>query len=95
MLSEILQFKLEPISLNKCHRASIHNGISKGQHQQSAERSHHIMIEKEKFSQKRTRESTILKSKVHLATSGSRVWPVTIFNTVKKHNSVIILLNIE
>ena len=36
---------------------------------------------KGKHSQKRTRESTILKSKVYLATSGSRVWPVTIFNT--------------
>ena len=36
---------------------------------------------KGKYSQKRIRESTILKSKVHLATSGSRVWPVTIFNT--------------
>ena len=34
---------------------------------------------KGKYSQKRTRESTILKSKVHLGTSGSRVWPVTIF----------------
>ena len=37
---------------------------------------------KGKYSQKRTRENTILKSKVHLATSGSRVWPVTIFNAV-------------
>ena len=37
---------------------------------------------KGKYSQKRTRENTILKSKVHLATSGSRVWPVTIFNTI-------------
>ena len=36
---------------------------------------------KGKYSQKRIRESTILKSKVHLATSGSRVWSVTIFNT--------------
>ena len=36
----------------------------------------------ENASQKRIRESTILKSKVHLATSRSRVWPVTIFNTI-------------
>ena len=33
---------------------------------------------KGKYSQKITWESTILKSKVHLGTSGSRVWPVTI-----------------
>ena len=38
--------------------------------------------QKGKYSQKRAWECTILKSKVHLATSGSRVWPVTIFNTV-------------
>ena len=39
---------------------------------------------KGKYSQKRTRESTILKSKVHLATSGSRVWPVTNFNAEER-----------
>ena len=34
--------------------------------------------QKGKTSQKRTaRESTIKRSKVHLATSGNRVWPVT------------------
>ena len=39
----------------------------------------HPCDQKGKYSQKRTRESTILKSKEHLVTSGSRVWPVTIF----------------
>ena len=52
-----------------------------GQQQQSAREITPHFDRKGKYSQKRTRESTILKSKVHLATSRSRVWPVTIFNT--------------
>ena len=109
VLFEILQFKLEPISLNKCHKASVHNGIkdtiSNGsecenlhslnlsisfddQYQKVNTNSQHY-DRKGKYSQKRTRESTILKSKVHLVTSGSRVWPVTIFFLIQCSFNVI------
>ena len=91
--------KFEPVSPNKWHRASLHNGLKKliqtapkdeinwsiflhDQDQkvhtiQQSDPTH--FDQKEKNSQKYTRESTFLRSKVHLANNGSYVWPVTFF----------------